>query len=174
MPDYSKGKIYKVWSPSHPELGVYIGSTIQPLYKRLYGHKSVSNECSSKQLMSCDDIRIDLLEEYPCENKDQLNAKEGEWILKGGCVNRCVAGRSIEQYRIDEKDKIKKQYQQYRKEHSDVIKQIRKKYYEKNKEEIRRKSRERQKIYRENLTEEQKEKRRVYQREYMRKRREKE
>lgn len=37
MPDYSKGKIYKIWSPS---TGLtYIGSTIQTLSNRLSGHR---------------------------------------------------------------------------------------------------------------------------------------
>jgi predicted GIY-YIG superfamily endonuclease len=38
MPDYQKGKIYKLWSPQGNE--IYIGSTINPLAKRLGHHKS--------------------------------------------------------------------------------------------------------------------------------------
>jgi hypothetical protein len=34
MPDYKNGKIYKLWS--HEGDDIYIGSTVQPLYKRLH------------------------------------------------------------------------------------------------------------------------------------------
>ncbi len=37
MPDYQKGKIYKLYSVSNEEL-VYYGSTIQPLNVRLSRH----------------------------------------------------------------------------------------------------------------------------------------
>jgi hypothetical protein len=39
MPDYQKGKIYKLWSPQGNE--IYIGSTINPLAKRLVSIKVI-------------------------------------------------------------------------------------------------------------------------------------
>ena len=44
---YSRGKIYKIISPSHPEL-VYYGSTCNDLYKRLHQHKQPNNNTNSK------------------------------------------------------------------------------------------------------------------------------
>jgi len=106
MPDYSKGKIYKLWSPS---TGLtYVGSTCQTLAMRLGEHRRGKGQydrdptkkyVSSYKVIGCPDYRIDLIEEYPCENKMQLNKREGEFILASKCVNRCVAGRTDKQYR---------------------------------------------------------------------------
>ena len=37
MPNYENGKVYSI--RSHATVGCYIGSTTQPLSKRLYSHK---------------------------------------------------------------------------------------------------------------------------------------
>lgn len=114
MPDYSKGKIYKIWSPS---TGLtYIGSTCQTLAVRLAGHvyrkkyydAGKKAFLTSFKVLECDDYRIDLIEEYPCENKMQLNKREGEVILATECVNKVVAGRTLKQYREANKDRIYK------------------------------------------------------------------
>ena len=38
MPDYNKGKIYKIVSPNSDK--IYIGSTIRPLKERFWAHMS--------------------------------------------------------------------------------------------------------------------------------------
>ena len=43
MPDYSKGQIYTIRN-RNDDSKIYIGSTIQPLYKRLYTHKCYSKK----------------------------------------------------------------------------------------------------------------------------------
>jgi predicted GIY-YIG superfamily endonuclease len=74
MPDYQKGKIYKLWSPQGNE--IYIGSTINPLAKRLGHHKSHYNNCNSKYLFeNYDVVKIELIEEYPCNNKMEIDVK---------------------------------------------------------------------------------------------------
>ena len=121
MPDYSKGKIYKLWSPS---TGLtYIGSTCQSIAMRLAGHvrskkchdsgKSL-NYLTSYEILDYNDYRIDLLEEYPCENRMQLNKREGEIILETDCVNKIVAGRTKKQYYEANKETLNKQSKQYR------------------------------------------------------------
>jgi hypothetical protein len=46
--------------------------------------------CSSKILFEkYDDVRIELIEEYPCKNKMQLNKREGYYIRNNDCVNKC-------------------------------------------------------------------------------------
>jgi arginine utilization protein RocB len=128
MPDYKKGKIYKVWSPQGDD--IYIGSTIQPLYARLSQHKIV-RECSSKILFEkYNDVRIELIECVPCDNKEQLNKKEGEYIRTFDCVNRYIAGRTAKQYNEDNKEKRKEQ----RKEYHEDNKEKRKEYRDNNKE----------------------------------------
>lgn len=104
MPNYQNSKIYKLWSPEGDD--IYIGSTTQPLYKRKNSHKK--KECSSRILFEkYNDVRIELLESVPCNNKEELIKKEGEYIRNNICVNRRIAGRTRKEYREDNKEIIK-------------------------------------------------------------------
>ena len=126
MPDYQKGKIYKLWSPQGNE--IYIGSTVQPLYKRLCHHKS-HTDCSSKYLFeNYDNVRIELIKEYPCNNKMELNRKEGKYIRENTCLNKYIAGRTQKEYTEDNKE--------YRAANKDHKKEYDKEYRETNKEKI--------------------------------------
>ena len=114
MPDYQKGKIYKLWSPHGNE--IYIGSTINTLAKRLDQHKKTYIKYSSKYLFeNYDDVRIELIEEYPCNNKMELNKKEGEHIRNNECLNKYVAGRTQKEYREDNKEYLNKKNQENKK-----------------------------------------------------------
>jgi hypothetical protein len=83
---------------------IYIGSTCKTLEQRLKEHeyqyksfkagKKVSN-FSSFEILKNGDYYIDLIENYPCENKQKLETREGKYIklyrnenLK--IVNKCV------------------------------------------------------------------------------------
>ena len=107
---YSRGKIYKIVSPSHPEL-VYYGSTCNELYKRLSCHKAPSNNTNSKLIMCYDDVCIVLVENFSCNSRNELYAKEYEYILSNKCVNRLGRGFDQKEYTKDyyaaNKDKIK-------------------------------------------------------------------
>ncbi len=94
MPDYSKGKIYKLVADETDK--VYVGSTTQTLSARMRGHRKDTKheKVTSHELLKYPSCRIELLEEYPCESRKELNIKEGEWIRRLPCVNRCVAGRT--------------------------------------------------------------------------------
>ena len=123
---YSNGKIYSL--RSHQTDKIYIGSTIQPLYKRLYGHRTKK----LNELANYNDVYIELIEEYPCNNKMELERKEGEHIRANDCVNKLIAGRTNKQYRIDNKE-TKKQYDISNK---DKISEYQKQYYIDNKDKI--------------------------------------
>jgi len=101
---YSNGKIYCL--RSHQTDKIYIGSTIQPLYKRFYYHKIQK----TNELSNYDDVYIELIEEYPCKNRMELCKKEGEHIRANDCINKRVAGRTRVEHYIDNKDKIKQYY----------------------------------------------------------------
>ena len=51
-----------------------------------------------------ENCKIELLEDYPCENKEQLLKREGYYIQNNDCVNRCVAGRTINEWKEDNKE----------------------------------------------------------------------
>tara|TARA_R110001592_G_scaffold343747_1_gene634558 strand:+ start:610 stop:1233 length:624 start_codon:yes stop_codon:yes gene_type:complete len=144
MPDYQKGQIYKLWSPQGNDNEIYIGSTVQPLYKRKNTHKA-SMKCSSKILFEkYDDIRIELIEYFPCNNKQELGKKEGFHIRNNDCINKNIAGRTKKEYIQDNKEKIKEyrnnnkeEKQEYDKEYRENNKDKMKEYYQDNKEKIK-------------------------------------
>jgi hypothetical protein len=151
MPDYQKSKIYKLWSPSKNL--VYYGSTTETISRRLskhitddnrYNNKITTRYVNSFKILECNDYKIELVEEYPCNNRQQLCKKEGEHIKANECVNKCVAGRTAEEYYQDNIDKIKEYDKKYKEDNADKIKQYRednrqqqKDYRENNKDKIK-------------------------------------
>lgn len=144
MVNYQTGKIYKLWSPSKNI--VYIGSTTQVLCKRLVVHLShykaynkdnTNDYYSSFLVLDCEDYKIELLEEYACNNKQQLERKEGEYIKNNECCNKIIAGRTRREHYIDNADKLKEQHKQYIINNSDKLKEQRKQYYINNADKIK-------------------------------------
>ena len=136
MPDYKNGKIYKLWSPEGDD--IYIGSTTQDLSRRKAKHKSQTDECKSRVLFhKYTDVRIELLEECPCDNKEQLAKKEGEYIRNNNCVNKSIPGRTNKEYYENNKEHVSQQHKEYRENNKEKIKEQHKEYYENNKEKIK-------------------------------------
>ena len=132
MPDFSKGKIYKLVSNKSSD--VYIGSCLVDLSKRLYGHKAPSNKCVSKGMFVNDAIiSIVLIEDCPCENKNQLKARELHYITTINCININKPFISDIQIINGDSKEWNKQYYETNKEH---IAQQQAQYYEINKEHI--------------------------------------
>jgi len=141
---YQNGKIYKLWC-METDL-IYIGSTCNHLYKRLSEHKKKTNTCNSKKLFELsNNVKIELIEEYACNNKMELNRKEGEHIRlnKEKCINKIIAGRTKKEYYEKNKDEIilknkeyyeknKEKYKEYNKEYQLNNKDKLKKYYQNN------------------------------------------
>ncbi len=137
MPDYQKGKIYKLWSPQGEDDEIYIGSTIQLLHMRKSHHKNKSSLCQSKILFEkYDDVRIELIEEYPCNSKIELHKKEGEYIRNNKCLNKIIPCRTKQEYYQDNKDKIIEYKKKNYEDNKEKILNNKKKYYENNKEKI--------------------------------------
>ena len=155
--DYKNGKIYTI--RSHQTDKIYIGSTTQPLSKRLSSHKgqykSYLNDkkkyITSLEIIEYGDAYIELLEDFPCETKDQLHKREGECIRnEPNCVNKCVAGRTQKEYYADNADKIKEYIKQYYEQNTDKVKEQQKQYYINNadkKKEYRQQNAEKRKEY---------------------------
>lgn len=146
MPDYSNGKIYSIRFYDNDKL-IYIGSTTQILAVRFGGHKR-DIKCSLFQYIQDNyngDFKscyIELLEPYECNNKNELDKREGEVIRQYKAdtdyivINKRIAGRDKKQYYIDNADKIKEYYKEYRKEYyqdnADKVKEYQKEYYNNN------------------------------------------
>ena len=145
MPNYANGKIYTIRSYQTDKF--YIGSTTQKLSKRLVGHRTTykrwkngKNEyrISSFDMLQCDDYYIELLEEFPCTNKMELNRREGFHIRenKATCVNCNIAGRTDKEYYEDNKEKLAKQNYKYRQNNKETISEREAQYRNDNKEKI--------------------------------------
>ena len=87
MNDYDDGKIYILYILGFEEYG-YVGSTIYDLKKRYIHHRDIKS-CSSKILFDDgNDVVIKLLENYPCNNRKELLARERYWKEQyPECVN---------------------------------------------------------------------------------------
>jgi len=135
--DYKNGKIYAL--RTHHSDEIYIGSTTQTLTKRLSWHHCPSNKNTSKNLFEkYDDVYIELIENYPCESKEQLNKREGEIQreYKEKMVNKRMEGRTDKEYTADNSEKRKEYKSVYNAENKDFIAQQKKIHYEANKEKI--------------------------------------
>jgi hypothetical protein len=146
---YQNSKIYKLVSDLTDK--IYIGSTTQPLYKRHHEHISRSkkcvNKCKSIELIKLGETRIELIEDYPCERKEQLNAREGYYIKLNNdiCVNVRLAGQTRKEYYDTHKEEINEWRKQYDEDNKEKLSEKKKEYYEANKQKIA----EREKQYRE-------------------------
>lgn len=97
MVNYQDGKIYKVVCD---ETGmIYYGSTTQPLYKRAWSHRN-NNGCMTKDMTN---PKIYLVEDYPCERKEQLLMRERYYIDNNECCNKLNPIRTIEEKKQLEK-----------------------------------------------------------------------
>jgi hypothetical protein len=122
MPNYGNGKIYQIISPNCTE--VYIGSTTQPLSVRMAGHRSAmkrGRKCRSCIVIEAGDSYIELIEEFPCENKEQLNKREGEIQREKQCTNLQVPGRTYKEWYIDNRDARTEYAKKYREENKKII-----------------------------------------------------
>ena len=99
MADYSRGKIYRVTCNNTGNQ--YIGSTTAlRLSQRLAEHKS---KFKRGEGTSCDTIigggnyKIFLIEDFPCQNKDQLRQRERYYQENLDCINKNKSITSTEE-----------------------------------------------------------------------------
>ena len=115
-----------------------IASTTEKLSKRSARHKKYCKHCleqnridtkaiDSFEEYGIDNCKIELIENYPCQTKEELLRREGHHIKSNDCVNKQVAGRTPTQYYEQNKEYRYKQ----RKEHYQRHKEY---YNERNKE----------------------------------------
>ena len=112
MPDYKQGKIYTIRCKTDDTL-IYVGSTIEPLCRRMSKHKYDSLNKPTiffyQHIDDWDNWYIELFENFPCNSKEELNKREGERIREIGTVNKQIAGRTDKEWYKDNKERILKQ-----------------------------------------------------------------
>ena len=150
---YENTKIYIITDNGYTEK--YIGSTTQELSSRMAQHRAhyrrwkdgVSGSVSIFELFEkygVENCKIQLLEEYPCENKNQMMRREGYHILNEICVNKIVAGQTYKEYYEANKEQIQEYKKKYyeNEENKKHKKEKDKQHYEENKENITQKVKE--------------------------------
>ena len=135
---YNNSKIYKLVDQVNGYF--YIGSTCNPLSKRLYWHKYDARKHPEQKVykyfneIGFDNVKIILIEEHYLDNREQLIREEDKviqmYIDDEKCLNSIRAFTGLSKQDYDKK---------YTEDNQELIKQKYKIYYEKNKDEIRRK-----------------------------------
>jgi hypothetical protein len=142
MPNYQRGKVYKIVCNITKE--EYVGSTTEPtLARRLSGHNRAyklwlkdnsQTYVSSFRILERGNYKIVLLESYPCNNKDELRARERYWFDTIQNINM------IRPIRTEEEEN---EYQkEYREKHKEEQKEYINEYYKQNKEQAKEQARE--------------------------------
>ena len=134
MPDYSQGKIYKI--ECNITNDVYYGSTVQSLSERLLKHKS-KRDCSAIDIIDRGNFNMKVIEEFPCNRRQELEARESYYIRNNLCINKQIPGRTQEEWYQDNKEYAKQQSKKYNEENKGRKKENDKKYRENNKEIIK-------------------------------------
>ena len=146
--NYKNSKIYElVCSVTGKK---YIGSTTQKLCQRLSGHKTMNNNCRSRNLIN---PKIYLLTYVPCDNKEELHAIERLYIENNECINKKIPLRTPKEYKEDNKKHIIETNKQYYKDNKEKLKESHKKYNENHKEHIKEKNKEYREKHREQIRE---------------------
>lgn len=152
MVNYQLGKIYKIVGNGL----VYVGSTCEPtLARRLAGHVSGYKEfvkgrgkyVSSYKIIESGDYEIVLIENYPCENKDELHKRERFHKETITCVNIVSPfGMDMDKYtetnrKYNASRKVEKQQWNEKNKHTPKMIESNhrrtKKYHESHKEQIK-------------------------------------
>ena len=138
---YQLGKIYKLTS-EHTDK-IYVGSTCKKLLStRLSIHKNhykrwKDGKCgyiSSIVLFELGLVQISLLEDYSCNTKDELLARERYWIEQHRVilVNKNIPSRTDEEYKeyiIQYNQDNKYKINEYKKANKEKKKEYNKQYY---------------------------------------------
>jgi hypothetical protein len=110
-----KGFIYII--RSHQTDDVYYGSTTRMLCIRMAEHRrdyknwlkgTRKYNNSSFNIIQYDDAYIELVDEIEFSNKQELKAREGQYIRENNCVNKCIPCRTNKEYRNDTDDAERK------------------------------------------------------------------
>jgi len=131
---YKRGKIYTIRCRYDYSL-IYVGSTIDKLAKRIARHRN-DKKCSLYQFVDddWDNWYIELYEDFSCDNKEQLEKREGEIIREIATINKQIAGRTYKEYYQDNRDKILEQKKQYHQDNRDKILEKSKQYHQDNRD----------------------------------------
>ena len=161
MNKYQNGKVYKTVDVGYKKC--YIGSTCESLNQRMARHRSKYAAYLNGKVehtrsfylfdeFGVDNCKIELIEHYPCDEKDELRKREGEYIRATECVNKQVAGRTHKQYYEENKEicirkcreyntnnreKVACRIKEYARKHKREVQEYKKQYQQEHRQEIK-------------------------------------
>ena len=135
--------IYKILNDVDDEC--YVGSTTQRLSKRMAKHredmvrkpKSKSKLYAKMRELGQEHFYIELIEDYPVENIEQLRKREGEYIRQLSTLNIHIAGRSKQQWDIDHRDERRIYLKNYYENNKDLLSEKGRQYRDANRDEFK-------------------------------------
>lgn len=154
MVNYQLGKIYRIVCNT---TGLtYYGSTCEKnLSSRLSHHKSVYKQylnqnhhfITSFEIIKNNNYVIVLVENYPCNSKDELHSRERFYIENNECINKNIPTRTINEWIEENKDRVteqkkkyynanKEKYTEYREQNKQHLQEYNKQYCEQNRQTI--------------------------------------
>ena len=115
---------------------VYVGPTCQPLSKRMAKHRVDRNNETKARIPlyikmkehGVEHVYIELIEEHPCDNGEQLRKREGHYIREIGTRNKKIEGRTRKEYRDGNKSKANEYREKYRHKNRERIRARDKEY----------------------------------------------
>ena len=114
--DYSQAKIYKITNDYNDD--IWIGSTCDTLVKKFSVHKAESirnlrKDCIIHNLIrehGFDRFRIELIEDFPCDDVYHLRQRQGHYIRELNAINKYADDKD---YREKNREHIKERYKEY-------------------------------------------------------------
>ena len=172
MPDYHKGKIYKILNTIDNE--IYVGSTCELLSRRMarhrYNMKSIPHLKLYKHMheLGVEHFYIELIEDCPCDRNEELVKREGEIIRSIGTLNK----NGTINIKENSKGYQRQYHMQYYQDNLETRKEQKHRWYEQNKEQVKEQQQIRNKQYYEQNREQVKEQQQIRNKQYYEKNRE--
>ena len=173
MNRYENGKIYKIVDSNFQKM--YVGSTCESLSQRMARHRNKYQQyknCKYGRVTSFElfeefseeNCKIYLIENYPCNNKEELLRREGHHIRNNDCVNKITVGRTKKEYHEEHKEENKQRCKewmannqekrkQYVDKRKDIIDQYNREWKQNNKEHVKEYNRTYREEHKDKLTE---------------------
>jgi len=144
---YANGKVYKLVNDIDNE--IYVGSTCLPLHKRLFYHKNKSKSQPTIKVychlntIGFENIHIILIENFACDSKEELLARERHWIdtLKPS-LNKQLPLRTQHEWFKDNKEHVATKRREYYETNKEAISETNRQYRDVNREAINQQKRE--------------------------------
>lgn len=139
---YKNGKIYAIKNITDATK-IYIGSTKLTLPHRFGIHKyrcKIGKKGALFKHIENNDWSqwyIELYENYPCNNRSELEKREGKIIRQLATINKNIAGRTMREYYEENAEKIKEYQRKYNSKNAEKVKEYQNIYRKKNAEQLK-------------------------------------